>query len=96
MNRENTQKTTGWSGFHLKKCITRIHQVTNRTPNPREYTDAKTRIKHQQLFFITQRHKMNLPGGWLTTEESILLPQSIWLNLEFQCYRTFVDAKSLC
>lgn len=39
---------------------------------------------------------MNLPGGWLTIEESILLPQSIWLDLEFQYYRTFVDAKILC
>lgn len=39
---------------------------------------------------------MTLPEGWFKTEGSILLPQSIWLNLEIQCYRTFVDAKSLC
>lgn len=30
---------------------------------------------------------MKLPGGSFITEGSILLPHSIWLNLEIQCYR---------
>jgi len=38
---EHTRKATGWGGFCLKRCVTRIHRVTNGAQNPEEHEDAK-------------------------------------------------------